>query len=59
MHALERVIDIFTKDLAQSAVIHIGRSDAHHFFSRVLHLIMDPTQRSKLARRRACGARRS
>jgi putative ATP-binding cassette transporter len=40
---LDRVVDIFTKDLAQSAVIHIGRTDAHHMFSRVLHLIMDPT----------------
>ena len=40
---LDRVVDIFTKDLAQSGIIHIGRSDAHHLFSRVLHLIMDPT----------------
>lgn len=40
---LERTIDIFAKDLAQSAIIYIGRSDAHHVFSRVLHLIMDPT----------------
>ena len=40
---LDRVVDIFTKDLAQSGVIHIGRTDAHHMFSRVLHLIMDPT----------------
>ncbi len=40
---LDRVVDIFTKDLAQSGVIYIGRSDAHHFFSRVLHLVMDPT----------------
>jgi putative ATP-binding cassette transporter len=40
---LDRVVDIFTKDLAQSAIIHIGRTDAHHLFSRVLHLVMDPT----------------
>jgi putative ATP-binding cassette transporter len=40
--ALERVIDIFSKDLAQSGIIHIGRNDAHHTFSKVLHLIMDP-----------------
>jgi putative ATP-binding cassette transporter len=40
---LDRVVDIFTRDLAQSAVIHIGRTDAHHMFSRVLHLVMDPT----------------
>jgi putative ATP-binding cassette transporter len=41
--ALERVTDIFSKELAQSGVIYIGRSDAHHVFTRVLHLIMDPT----------------
>jgi putative ATP-binding cassette transporter len=40
---LDRAVDIFTKDLAQSAIIHIGRTDAHHLFSRVLHLVMDPT----------------
>jgi vitamin B12/bleomycin/antimicrobial peptide transport system ATP-binding/permease protein len=40
---LDRAVDIFTKDLAQSAIIHIGRTDAHHMFTRVLHLIMDPT----------------
>ena len=40
---LERTIDIFAKDLAQSTIIYIGRTDAHHVFSRVLHLIMDPT----------------
>ena len=40
--ALERVIDIFSKDLGQCGIIHIGRSDAHHTFSRVLHLVMDP-----------------
>ena len=41
--ALDRAVDIFTKDLAQSGVIYIGRSEANHMFSRVLHLIMDPT----------------
>jgi putative ATP-binding cassette transporter len=40
---LERVVDIFTNDLAESGIIHIGRNDAHHFFSRVLHLVKDPT----------------
>jgi putative ATP-binding cassette transporter len=40
---LERTLDIFAKDLAESAIIYIGRSDAHHVFSKVLHLIMDPT----------------
>ncbi len=46
--ALERAIDIFANDLSQSTVIHIGRTDAHHYFSRVLHLIKDPAAR-KLA----------
>jgi vitamin B12/bleomycin/antimicrobial peptide transport system ATP-binding/permease protein len=40
---LDRAVDIFAKDLAQSTIIYIGRNDAHHVFSRVLHLIMDPT----------------
>jgi len=39
---LDRAVDIFAKDLAQSAIVHIGRTDAHHMFSRVLHLVMDP-----------------
>jgi vitamin B12/bleomycin/antimicrobial peptide transport system ATP-binding/permease protein len=39
---LQRAIDIFTQDLAKSTIIHIGRSDGHHTFSRVLHLIKDP-----------------
>jgi vitamin B12/bleomycin/antimicrobial peptide transport system ATP-binding/permease protein len=46
--ALERAIDIFANDLSQSTVIHIGRTDVHHYFSRVLHLIKDPAAR-KLA----------
>ena len=41
--ALERFIDIFTKDLPQTSVVHIGRSDAHHMFSRTLHLVIDST----------------
>jgi vitamin B12/bleomycin/antimicrobial peptide transport system ATP-binding/permease protein len=41
--SLDRAVDIFTKDLAQSGVIYIGRSEAHHMFTSVLHLIMDPT----------------
>jgi vitamin B12/bleomycin/antimicrobial peptide transport system ATP-binding/permease protein len=41
--ALGRVVGIFGKELARSGIIHIGRSDAHHFFSRVLHLVKDPT----------------
>ena len=55
---LERTIDIFAKDLAQSAIIYIGRSDAHHVFTRVLHLIMDPTAKKlkTLAARPAAAA---
>jgi putative ATP-binding cassette transporter len=44
--ARQRVIDIFVKDLERTGVIHIGRADAHdHLFSRVLHLIKEPTRR--------------
>jgi putative ATP-binding cassette transporter len=41
--ALQRFVDIFAKDLPQTSVIHIGRSDAHHMFTRTLHLLMDST----------------
>ena len=41
--ALQRFVDIFTQDLAQTSVVHIGRSDAHHMFSRTLHLVIDAT----------------
>jgi putative ATP-binding cassette transporter len=40
--ALDLAVDIFTKDLAQSTIIHIGRNDARHTFKRVLHLVKDP-----------------
>jgi putative ATP-binding cassette transporter len=53
---LDRAVDIFTKDLAQSGIIHIGRSDAHHFFSRVLHLVMDPTAKKLKFPARPAGA---
>jgi vitamin B12/bleomycin/antimicrobial peptide transport system ATP-binding/permease protein len=43
--ALRRVTEVFSKDLAQSGIIHIGRSDAHQFLSRVLHLVKDPLAR--------------
>jgi vitamin B12/bleomycin/antimicrobial peptide transport system ATP-binding/permease protein len=46
--AYELVIDIFTKELAATGALHIGRTDAHHFFPRVLHLVKDPGAR-KLA----------
>jgi putative ATP-binding cassette transporter len=40
---LLRVAAIFSKELPQTAVIHIGRSQTHNqVFSRVLHLIKDP-----------------
>jgi putative ATP-binding cassette transporter len=40
------ILDLFIKDLPHTGVIHIGRADAHdHVFSRVLHLIKDPTLR--------------
>ena len=38
------VVEIFTKDLTKTSVIHIGRADANdHLFSKVLHLVKDPT----------------
>jgi putative ATP-binding cassette transporter len=40
------VLELFVKDLPHTAVIHIGRANAHdHVFSRVVHLIKDPTLR--------------
>ncbi|MGH8295221.1 MAG: ABC transporter ATP-binding protein/permease [Steroidobacteraceae bacterium] len=46
----ERVIDLFTHELAGSALIYIGRAEPRgSFFTRVLHLINDPTSR-RLAR---------
>ncbi len=39
---VDRVIDMFNNDLASTGVLYIGRTDAHHFFARVLHLINDP-----------------
>jgi vitamin B12/bleomycin/antimicrobial peptide transport system ATP-binding/permease protein len=44
--ARQGILDIFVRDLEHTAVIHIGRADAHdHLFSRVLHLVKDPTLR--------------
>jgi putative ATP-binding cassette transporter len=49
----ERVMDMFRRDLADSGLIYIGRADPDGgFFSRVLHLVNDPTAR-RLARHRA------
>jgi putative ATP-binding cassette transporter len=39
---IARVASIFKTDLAQTGVIHIGRSDPQQLFSRVLHLVKDP-----------------
>ena len=40
------ILDLFATDLAHTGVIHIGRVDADgNFFSRILHLIKDPTLR--------------
>jgi vitamin B12/bleomycin/antimicrobial peptide transport system ATP-binding/permease protein len=44
--ARQSILDIFAEDLQHTGVIHIGRADAHdHLFSRVLHLVKDPTLR--------------
>ena len=44
--ARQSIVDLFVKDLPHTGVIHIGRADAHdHLFSRVLHLVKDPTLR--------------
>jgi putative ATP-binding cassette transporter len=48
-----RALDIFSKDLKDTAVIHIGRTDGSDpVFARVLHLIKDPTTR-RLVRQKA------
>jgi putative ATP-binding cassette transporter len=48
-----RIADLFARELARSGLIYIGRADPKDgFFSRVLHLVNDPTTR-RLARRRA------
>ncbi len=42
----QNILDIFVADLPRTGVIHIGRADARdHLFSRVLHLVKDPTLR--------------
>jgi len=49
----ERVRDMFTRHLAGSGVIYIGRADPHSgFYARVLRLVNDPATR-RLARHRA------
>jgi putative ATP-binding cassette transporter len=40
--SLQRILAIFVQELPQTAIIHIGRAQAHdHLFSRILHLIKD------------------
>jgi vitamin B12/bleomycin/antimicrobial peptide transport system ATP-binding/permease protein len=42
---LELVIDVFTKELKATGIIHIGGpGEAHHLFSGILHLIKVPRQ---------------
>jgi putative ATP-binding cassette transporter len=42
----QRVLVVIAEDLQHTGVIHIGRADARdHLFSRVLHLVKDPTLR--------------
>ena len=48
-----RVLDVFSKDLKDTAIIHIGRTDGRDpAFTRVLHLIKDPMTR-RLVRQKA------
>jgi vitamin B12/bleomycin/antimicrobial peptide transport system ATP-binding/permease protein len=52
-----RALDIFAKDLKDTAVIHIGRAEARDsIFSRVLHLVKDPTLH-RLVRQKAASTR--
>jgi putative ATP-binding cassette transporter len=40
------VLDILAKDMQRTGIIHIGRAEAHdHVFTRILHLVKDPTLR--------------
>jgi putative ATP-binding cassette transporter len=42
----DRVIDVLSKDLQRTGIIHIGRAAAHdRLFGRTLHLVMDPSAR--------------
>jgi vitamin B12/bleomycin/antimicrobial peptide transport system ATP-binding/permease protein len=44
--SLERVTEVLTKDLQRTGVVYIGRAEARdRLFSRVVHLIKDPTIR--------------
>ena len=40
---LELVMDVFTKELQRTAIIHIGGpGEAHDLFSKILHLVKAP-----------------
>ena len=53
VHTRERIVEMFTHELAHSGLIYIGRADPKGgFFSRVVHLVNDPKAR-RLARHRA------
>jgi vitamin B12/bleomycin/antimicrobial peptide transport system ATP-binding/permease protein len=52
-----RALDIFARDLKETAVIHIGRARANDpMFARILHLIKDPSIR-RLVRHKAASMR--
>ncbi|HTL91858.1 MAG TPA: ABC transporter ATP-binding protein/permease [Steroidobacteraceae bacterium] len=49
----ERIVGMFTQELAHCGLVYIGRADPKGgFFSRVLHVVNDPTSR-RLARHHA------
>jgi putative ATP-binding cassette transporter len=51
---LELVIDVFTKELERTGVIHIGGpAQAHPLFTRVLHLVKNPNPQISAAAPRA------
>ena len=60
---LDRVIELFTRDLTKTTIIHIGRSTQAHLplFARVLHLIrldQDGKQQQEWATERMLRGRR-
>ena len=43
---LQRILDVFGRNLERATLVHIGRSPVQKpFFSRVLHLMQDPAVR--------------
>jgi putative ATP-binding cassette transporter len=50
--AYQKVMQLLTKDLKRTGIIHIGKAEAHdHVFKRVLHLVKDPGSRCLAERR--------